>query len=122
MKEVTYYIADDGKRFEDEDECYIYENGLNFKKFKDTLQMWDCNFERTEDLAEAYFIKVTSIKAAKWLAQYALNEGITSPFDNEIGACVGCWCYCSEVRYGTWIPWDDISKFYHDVHAACGVV
>lgn len=34
MKEIRYYEAEDGTRFEDEDDCIIYENELIFNELR----------------------------------------------------------------------------------------
>lgn len=41
MKEVTYYLADDGKQFEDEYDCKAYEFGLNVQKKKKEFVLLD---------------------------------------------------------------------------------
>lgn len=59
---VEYYVAEDGKQFEDEQECIKYEASLHhvkmWKRKNDDSVLGFTLGERTNDLEAAYFIKV----------------------------------------------------------------
>ena len=39
MKEIHYFVAEDGTEFEYEDECILYENEQIFKKCKKIIKL-----------------------------------------------------------------------------------
>ena len=65
MTEVTKYIANDGKEFEDEDECLDYERTSTMKAIKGVKFFSEdgkeiTNYSSLEDLLDlSYFIKIT---------------------------------------------------------------
>lgn len=61
MEEVTYWRADDGKTFEDEDECREYEFGIYAKELEGRVFLLDRQgsilpLDEYGNYAEAYFI------------------------------------------------------------------
>ena len=44
LREEEFYIAEDGKEFDDKGECLDYENELNIK----SIEAYDENFNRTD--------------------------------------------------------------------------
>lgn len=52
LKEEEFYVAFDGKEFEDEDECREYENELNIK----SIEAYDEDFNRIDFDSAAYVV------------------------------------------------------------------
>lgn len=87
MKEVIYYEANDGKRFDNEWECAQYEFDKDFAKIADMLVMWDGNGEKMKithrtNLDRAYAIYCSSITAAIFLKEWGEREGVATPYSD----------------------------------------
>lgn len=72
MTEIHMYVADDGTKFEDEEECLRYEAGCQAQELKGVVLL-DDNFKPIplSDLSQwenAYFIYVKDIQALKDLS------------------------------------------------------
>lgn len=86
MKEIIYYEANDGKRFEDEWECLEYEFNEGFKPITEMLMMWDGygakkKITHRTNLNDAYAIYCSSITAAIFLKEWGEREGVQTPYD-----------------------------------------
>lgn len=106
MKEVIYYEASDGKRFEDEYECLAYEFGAEFKPVEKTLKLWDGDGDKIEithrtRLDRAYAIHCSSILAAFFLKKWGDREEVCTPYDNIDLEC------CEEIPLGDFIWFDN---------------
>lgn len=87
MKEVIYYEANDGKRFESERECTQYEFNKDSEKIAEMLMMWDDNGEKIKitygaDLESAYAIYCSSITAAIFLKKWGEKDEVFTPYSN----------------------------------------
>ena len=87
MKEVIYYEANDGKRFETEWECIQYEFNKNFEPIAEMLMMWDSDGEKMKithrtNLDRAYAIYCSSITAAIFLKEWGERDGIVTPYSD----------------------------------------
>jgi hypothetical protein len=67
MKEVKYWIADDGKRFDSLEECKVYEENLEkmLKNFNELVRMYDSEmkrhyFENEDDLEDVRYLWVAN--------------------------------------------------------------
>lgn len=87
MKEVIYYEANDGTRFEDEWSCAEYEFGKGFEPIAEMLVLWDGDGDKIEithrtNLGRAYAIYCSSITAAKFLKEWGERDGVWTPYSN----------------------------------------
>jgi hypothetical protein len=87
MKEVIYYEANDGKRFEDEQECVQYEFNKGFEPIAEMLMMWDGDGNKIEityrtDPDRAYAIYCSSITAAIFLKEWGERDGVVTPYSD----------------------------------------
>lgn len=78
--EDEVYIADDGKEFDDIDECESYENRLAGQK----LIMYDYSETRCELVENCWYVKLNNqedIEAFKAICKYdgISHKGVTSP-------------------------------------------
>lgn len=58
MRKETIYIADDGTKFDTEDECEVYEFKKRLNDKKDTFMLFDSKFDETNNIGIAYYIYV----------------------------------------------------------------
>lgn len=122
MKEVHYYVAEDGKKFNEEKECIDYE----FKqKIKDIVgngfKLFDEKREEITDytydsIYEVFAIQVLTIEGAKFLVQWADDYGTESPFnlqdiENQDEDLLGVWAYDVFHKWG----WVHLDKFKREV-------
>lgn len=87
MKEVIYYEANDGTRFEDEYECLKYEFSKDYDPIAEMLIVWDSYGTKKKvthrtSLEDAYAIYCSSITAAKFLKEWGDRDGISTPYDD----------------------------------------
>lgn len=90
MTEITKYIADDGKEFDDEDDCLDYERGIKIKDiygFKTYDQYGkeifpkDYISDMNDFIYDVYFIKVTNIKGWEEFENLCYDEFDTCFYD-----------------------------------------
>lgn len=75
MREITRYIANDGKEFDSEYDCKEYEIKLGSNSYKDTLKVYDKDNEEIKldtllsyyDFDAICFIVIKSREAYSWL-------------------------------------------------------
>lgn len=106
MREVIYYEANDGTRFEDEWECVQYEFDKGFEPIVEMLKLWDGygakkKITHRTNLNDAYAIYCSSITAAIFLKEWGERDGVATPYD-KIDIKGG-----DEVPLGTFIWFDD---------------
>jgi hypothetical protein len=82
MKEVIYYEANDGARFNDEDECRNYEFQLALNAVIGQFTLADEEGNSVERLEDAYFIGTKTEEAALFIQYWGEEEGLSNPFDN----------------------------------------
>ena len=97
MKEICYYVADDGKRFDDRWKCIEYERRVNLEKHKDDFIFLNYRKEpipieeaTTEDVV---YIIVKSENCTEAIGNWFENDGCIDPFDGVYSECVGTWVY-----------------------------
>lgn len=113
MREVIYYEANDGKRFEDEWSCAEYEFSKGFEPIAEMLVIWDGDGDKMEithrtNLGRAYAVYCSSITAAIFLKEWGDREGVLTPYsDIDIERC-------SEVPLGEFVyfndEWNEVSE------------
>lgn len=87
MKEVRYFEANDGTRFENECDCAKYEFGKEFKPIAEMLMMWDGDGDKIEithctNLDRAYAVYCSSITAAIFLKEWGERDNVLTPYTN----------------------------------------
>jgi hypothetical protein len=109
MREVRYWVAEDGTQFEDEYECAQYEKGKKLEECKDDFVFYDYN-RRLIPLERATTERVCVVvvktpAAANYIGDWFENDGCHSPFDGcEFGHEVGTWVYGEVLDVGDeWI-------------------
>lgn len=98
MYEVTKYVADDGKEFEDEEECLEYEQLQKLASIDRQFLMLDARFNKVEnpvrDFDEVVYIYVWTDEAAKKLHE-VLGREWPDPWD-YYHTTAGVWFMCEE--------------------------
>ena len=74
------YVSEDGKTFEDENECKNYELQKKLNSMECPL-MWDRHGNPTEYVEKAYYIKVEDQEQAKAFLLKSQASGYTYPLD-----------------------------------------
>ena len=87
MKEVIYYQAEDGMKFNSERECLEYEFSKMSEPIDGMLGLWNGDGEKIDlrygtDLDNAWGIRCNSLTAAKFLKDWAKREHCLTPYDN----------------------------------------
>ena len=103
MEKVEYYIANDGTRFEDEDNCLEYEYEQEIDTYK--VSMLDCQGKYTKDFGYACYIYIPKEEESR--AEYFSKliydmEGVKLP--KESGT------YYWHDYYDDWISYDELLK------------
>lgn len=104
MKVETIYVAEDGRKFNDEYDCILYERELKVKTLEETIFLFDQDGHKlpltNDSVGEAYCI-VSKSKEASLLASELFDE-YQNPF--HLGEA-GTWYYFEDDR---WISADEI--------------
>lgn len=97
MKEVCYYVAEDGKKFEDMYDCINYERQKMLEEVRDEFVFLDgCRKPIAIEDAKARDVEYIIIKtdrAAEIIGQIFDADGCYDPFDGVYEDCVGTWVY-----------------------------
>lgn len=105
MKEIKYYIADDGTEFDSEDECLEYENRFSsivnkiiFIQDREILDPKESNIKHCCEWCTAIYVPHEEDIEA--ISQMFDSFGVENPFNN---------CYCSGIHYyeDGWISLDE---------------
>ena len=125
MKEISMYVANDGKMFDDEDECRAYEIKQALGNFQDGITLYnykgnkikinDFNGEAYEFngwIDEAYFIKANSEEALEAFTDLCYEYGTDIgglDWNGEPDIFVyGDLCPMGEI--GRWNSWNETVK------------
>lgn len=108
MKEICYYLAEDGKRFDDRWECIEYERRKALEDHKDEFQFYNYRKEpipieeaTTEDVI---YIVVKSESCTEAIGDWFNSDGCEDPFEGVYCECVGTWVYGEIIdRGGEWL-------------------
>lgn len=110
MKEIIYYEAYDGTRFEDAGECADYEHKSKLNQYKNDFKIFNCNREEldfnnenvTQD--DVFYIIIKSPAAADVVGEWFEYYGAENPFENCGGwrSAVGTWAYDDSYNSDGW--------------------
>lgn len=102
MREVTIYYADDGTRFDNEDECYDYEEECCWKNLIDdyNIELYDEHGNVPRNFDEAVFVEFKDEQAVDGFNEYAREHEIYYHLSQTIQPAdysfyVGRWVYDS---------------------------
>ena len=105
MKEICYYVADDGKKFDDRWECIEYERRVNLEKHKDDFVFLDYRKSvipieqaTTEDIM---YIIVKNAECAEAIGEWFKGDHCQSPFDEFEYEIEGTWVYGDILNEGS---------------------
>ena len=126
MKKVEKWIADDGKEFETEQECYAYENMYNTiyenAVFLDDnfniIKVNDDNFYRT--LCNCYALYVPNEEIAEKLHLAFAEDGIESPFGSHRPYGKGLFYY-EDIWRSIDEELEDIKQLHSKLYKAVGL-
>lgn len=107
MKTITYFIAEDGTRFENEEECARYERTAEAILFKNEISFYNASRKPmglNASLDSVFFILVKSLQSAHWLIGRCRDEGCESPFEGR-GVKPGLYWWDDTFQY--WRCWED---------------
>jgi hypothetical protein len=99
MKEVHYWIANDGTEFYDEDECRLHELENELLKVEDLFCFYD---DKKVPIAldglnaeDVWYIKVDDEKAIEPIEEWFEVQGCNSPFYEQTAreTFCGIWAY-----------------------------
>ena len=98
MQEMCYYLADDGKRFDDRYECIEYERRKALEAHKDEFQFYDFH-KKPIPIGEAFtenvaYIVVKSENCIKAIGDWFKYDDWRDPFDKIDCESIGTWAYC----------------------------
>ena len=92
-REEEFFVARDGKEFDDEGECLDYENEINIK----SIEAYDENFNRI-DFESATYVVIHSNEELNFIDEVCDYNGWTSN-----GLCeVGLFRYNCNYRFDKW--------------------
>lgn len=97
MTEKIIYIANDGKEFDNENDCLNYEFEQSIKDF--TVKIWDENknplaFNSQLNLEKIWYIKIEHPQQAKILDDLHEQAGLYTPFNGNYNRnLIGLWWY-----------------------------
>ena len=114
MKEITKYISDDGKEFDDEDECLDYERGIKIKKVygfkaydRQGKEIFPKDYVSDMDYFtyDAYYIKVTDIRGWEEFEELCRDEFDTY-FCDGLEDISETGLYFKDDDHDYWTSWD----------------
>lgn len=90
MIKIIKFIADDGKEFDDENECEEYELLLEGKKVTNALHFYDNNhnpirYNTKFDFGEVMYVEVLTGTASSFLRRLCDYQGFMCPCVDEYG-------------------------------------
>lgn len=115
MTEITKYIADDGKEFDDEDECLNYERGTKIKKvygFKAYNRQGEEIFPKDyissdmdDFVYDAYYIRITNIQGWEEFEELC-NDEFDTYFYDGLDEISETGLYFKDDDHDCWTNWD----------------
>lgn len=100
MKEIKYYVAEDGTKFNYKDECIVYEKRMRLKEYEGDFAIFDREQKKLNplyaDIEDIDYIIVKSCAAAHYIGEWFEKEGYNCPFGlNYAPRNIGAWAYDS---------------------------
>ena len=105
MKEVTYWIAEDGTEFEDKCECEQYERQMILKEHKNDFVFYDF-YQKPIPIEQATpddicYILIKTPEAAECICDWFKKDDYYAPFETTIfEQAVGLWFFGECENYG----------------------
>lgn len=97
MREICYYEANDGKRFDDRWDCIQYERQKQLEECKDEFIFFDDHREKLafEDATteNVIYIIIKTDRAAEVVGHWFRDDCCVDPFGGLYKNCVGTWVY-----------------------------
>lgn len=116
MTEITYYIADDGTRFEDEQDCIMYEEQLAYDEIKHDLIMFDNQntiIESPCEISDAEMVVIKTLHAFDCFLELCGTYGCCMDGINK------CGLYKWDNNNYVWIDvFKEFHKFRHAIEIA----
>lgn len=128
MKEICYYVADDGTKFDEERDCFNYEFKQKTKDIigKD-LKLFDQNYKEItnhtfDSVNDAYAIQVRTIRGAKFFVEWSEDYGVEAPFslwdiENQNEDLLGVWAF-DVLSLGGWTHLDAFKRKVDELYFA----
>lgn len=117
-KEIKF-VAFDGTKFDDEEECIVYEAEKKLKPFTDTKQLQFFDEDKNPlSVTDEYFndkivyLVATTYEAASMFEEVSNIIDLSTPFDRygRYKISMGSWCYDNG-----WVSYEDMRKKFIDV-------
>ena len=125
MKEICYYEADDGTKFDNEEECRRYEIFLELKNnekdfsvyYYDQTKNSFCLDGELEAPDDVFFIKVDTESAVCALIEWFDFFGVRHPVEYRYpNRCIGHWMYDENRRYeDCWVRIEEVHERIHSI-------
>ena len=128
MKEVSYWVADDGTKFDEEKDCFNYEWKQKFQKIQNNgLKIFDRSHTEITNwdfdaIYDVFGVLVLTLDAAKFFVKWSDDYGAEAPFSNydietQDEDLLGVWVYDALDNGGGWVHLDklyiQVKDLYH---------
>lgn len=112
MEEITMFRANDGKMFDDEDECYEYEAELAAKVVQGQIALFGATYNplplAPEQVDEAFYARIDTEEAFDWFKDTLYNRGSMTEGLYWYGKPdIYLWDVNSKIG-DTWLSWNKI--------------
>ena len=113
MKELKYWIAEDGTKFEDKQKCEQYEKQMILKEHKNDFVFYNF-YQKPIPIEQAtpesiYYILVKTPEAAECICDWFESNDYYAPFENRnFEQAVGLWFFVECEDYDNSGCWYDI--------------
>lgn len=112
MEEIRYWVAEDGKKFDYEDDCIEYERKIMLEEYKEHFKFFDynkCPIPIEDATTEkVFYIIIKTEKGAEVVGEWFKTENCFDPFDEQYDSAIGTWYYSGNERRGD--GWYHIEK------------
>lgn len=116
------YIADDGTKFDDEDECLAHERKIRMRKanFAENIRLFSRDKEEfifidSDDYERAFFMEILTDEAAAMLEEWVREEYNSYMFNNKTIPTAGRF-YFDETN-DEWVNVEELRKKYESINA-----
>ena len=116
------YIADDGTKFDNEDECLAHERKIRMRKanFAENIRLFSRDKEEFifidgDDYERAFFMEILTDEAAAMLEEWVREEYNSYMFNNKTIPTAGRF-YFDETN-DEWVNVEELWQKYEDINA-----
>lgn len=116
------YIADDGTKFDDEDECLAHERKIRMRKanFAENIRLFSKDKEEFifidgDDYERAFFMEILTDEAAAMLEEWVREEYNSYMFNNKTIPTAGRF-YFDETN-DEWVNVEELRQKYESINA-----